>query len=113
MLTCICPACGTRCSHTTGIKSPRLSKRYTPEFRQRIVELYRSGRGFNELAREWGVSSWSIRHWVKRAERDARGGDNELTSTQREELTRLRDENRRLKDEREILAKAAAVFKEM
>jgi transposase len=77
------------------------------------VELYRAGRGFNELAREWGVSSWSIRRWVKRAERDARGSDDELTGTQHEELKRLRNENRRLKEERKILAKAAAVFKEM
>jgi transposase len=56
------------------------------------------------------VSSWSIRHWVKQAERDIGGGDRGLTSSEREELTRLRTENRRLQEERELLSKAAALF---
>jgi transposase len=75
-----------------------------------MVALYRAGRGFNELAAEFGVTSWSIRQWVKRADRDAGGGDGGLTTAEREELTRLRRENRRLKEERDILSKAAAWF---
>ena len=84
--------------------------RYTPEFRRQMVALHRVGRTFNELAAEFGVTSWSIRQWVKRADRDAGRGDGGLTTAEREELTRLRRENRRLKEEREILSKAAAWF---
>ena len=75
-----------------------------------MVALHRAGRSFNELAAEFGVTSWSIRQWVKRADRDAGRGDGGLTTAEREELTRLRRENRRLKEEREILSKAAAWF---
>jgi transposase len=85
-------------------------KRYTPEFRRQMVELHRSGRRFDELGREFGVTPGSIRQWVKRSARDTGTGDGGLTSTEREELTRLRRENRRLKEEREILSKAAAWF---
>jgi transposase len=85
-------------------------KRYTPEFRQQMVELQRSGRSFEELGREFGVTSWSIRQWVKRAARDAGRGDGGLTSVEREELTRLKHEVRQLRQEREILSKAAAWF---
>lgn len=83
---------------------------YTPEFRQQMVELVRLGRTYEDLAEEFGCTSWSIRQWVKRAERDAGRGDGGLTSTEREELTRLRRENRKLRQEREILSKAAAWF---
>ena len=75
-----------------------------------MVALHRVGRTFNELAAEFGVTSWSIRQWVKRADRDDGRGDGGLTTAEREELTRLRRENRRLKEEREILSKAAAWF---
>lgn len=85
-------------------------KRYTPEFRRQMVELHRTGRSFNELAKEFGCTSWSIRQWVKQADRDNGRGDGGLTSEEREELTRLRRENRRLREEREILSKAAAWF---
>ncbi len=61
-----------------------------------------------ELAREFGPTPWTIALWVKQGNRDAGRGDGELTTTERAELTRLRRENRRLKMEREILAKAAA-----
>lgn len=83
---------------------------YTPEFRQQMVELVRVGRKYDELAQEFGCSSWSIRQWVKRADRDAGRGDGGLTSEERRELSQLRRENRQLKLEREILAKAAAWF---
>jgi transposase len=62
------------------------------------------------LAKEFGCTSWSIRQWVKQADRDGGRGDGGLTSAEREELTRLRRENRRLREEREILSKAAAWF---
>ena len=50
-------------------------KRYTPEFRRQMVEPHRTGRSFNELAKEFGCTTWSIRQWVKQAERDAGRGD--------------------------------------
>lgn len=54
--------------------------------------------------------AWTIGLWVKQAQRDAGGGDGGLTSAEHEELQRLRRENRRLKEERDILSKAAAWF---
>ena len=83
---------------------------YTPEFRRQMVELHRAGRSFDELAKEFGCTSWSIRQWVKQADRDTSRGDGGLTTAEREELVRLRRENRHLKEEREILSKVAAWF---
>jgi transposase len=84
--------------------------RYTPEFRKQMVALVRSGCNAASLSREFGPSAMTIGTWVKQASRDAGQGDGGLTSAEREELTRLRRENRRLKEEREILSKAAAWF---
>jgi len=75
-----------------------------------MVDLHRAGRGYDELAREFGCTSWSIRQWVKQADRDVGRGDGGLTTAERQELTRLRRENRQLKVERDILSKAAAWF---
>ena len=83
---------------------------YTPEFRRQMVELHRAGRSFDELAKEFGCTSWSIRQWVKQADRDTGRGDGGLTTAEREELVRLRRENRQLREERTNLAKAAAWF---
>ena len=89
---------------------PRSHAAYPPEFRRRMVELVRSGRNPEELARQFEPTAQSIRNWVCQADLDeGRRGDG-LTSAEKEELTRLRRENRRLKLEREILAKAAAWF---
>ncbi|MGH6795478.1 MAG: transposase [Methylocella sp.] len=85
-------------------------KRYAPEFRRQMVELHRAGRRFNELSKEFGCSAWAIRYWVKQADRDRGKGDGGLTTAEREELTRLRRENRKLLQERDILSKAAAWF---
>jgi transposase len=84
--------------------------RYAPEFRRQMVELVRTGRSPAELSREFGPTAWTIALWVKQAARDAGKGDGGLTSAERQELTQLRRDNRRLREEREILSKAAAWF---
>jgi transposase len=84
--------------------------RYAPEFRRQMVELVRVGRSPAELSREFGPSAWTIALWVKQTARDAGTGDGGLTTAERQELTQLRRENRRLREEREILSKAAAWF---
>jgi transposase len=75
-----------------------------------MVELVRAGRSPEELAREFEPSAQAIRTWVQQAERDGGQRDDGLTSAEREELRRLRREVRQLRQEREILAKAAAWF---
>jgi transposase len=75
-----------------------------------MVGLVRAGRAYSELSKEFGCSTWAIRCWIKRSDRDKDGGDGGLTTVEREELTRLRREVRRLTQEREILSKAAAWF---
>jgi transposase len=84
--------------------------RYTPEFKRQMVELARTGRTPASLAKEFGPTAWSIATWIKQAARDIGKGDGGLTSAEREELAQLRRENRRLKEKREILSKAAAWF---
>ena len=84
---------------------------YPPEFRRQLVELVRAGRSPTDLAREFEPSAEAIRNWVKQAERDVgRGTDGGLPSDERDELARLRREVRQLRQERDILAKAAAWF---
>ena len=83
---------------------------YPPEFRQQMVDLVRAGRSPEELARQFEPSAQAIRNWVSQADRDEGRRQDGLTSADREELRRLRGENRQLRQEREILAKAAAWF---
>ena len=89
---------------------PRSHPPYPLEYRRRIVELARSGRKIDELAREFEPSANAIRIWVKQAELDEGLRSDGLTTAEREELNRLRRENRVLREEREILSKAAAWF---
>ena len=83
---------------------------YPPEYRERMVELVRAGRTAQELSREFEPTAQSIRNWVKQADLDEGRREDGLTSSEREEVRRLRRENRQLKLEREILAKATAWF---
>ena len=85
-------------------------KRYSPELQQQIVRLVRSGRTPEEVAREFEPSAQAIRNWVKQAELDEGTRTDGLKTEEREELARLRRENARLREEREILSKAAAWF---
>ncbi len=83
---------------------------YPPEYRRKIVDLVCAGRSPEELAAEFAVSAQSIRNWVKQHGADLSEGSDGLTSVEREELRRLRRENKQLRLEREILSKAAAWF---
>jgi len=83
---------------------------YPQEFRDQIVELARAGRTPAELAKEFEPSAQTICNWVAQADRDEGRRDNGLSCVEQDELRRLRKENRRLREEREILSKAAAWF---
>ena len=89
---------------------PQSRPPYAPEFRQQMIELVRAGRTPEELSREFEPTAQTIHNWVKQADRDAGRRLDGATSAEREELRRLRRDNKRLRQEREILAKAAAWF---
>jgi transposase len=89
---------------------PRSHPPYPLEFRNQILELIRSGRTPEDLAKEFEPTAETIRNWVAQADRDAGTRHDGLATAEREELRQLRRENRRLREEREILAKAAAWF---
>src|SRR5258708_8176013 len=84
--------------------------RYTPEFKRQMVDLVRGGRTAASLSKEFGPTPWTIGLWVRQAKRDAGKGDGGLTTAEREEVSRLRREDRNPKGEREILSQAAAWF---
>jgi transposase len=83
---------------------------YPPEFRREAVQLAQSTeRSIAQVARDLGVSNQTLHSWIKQADVDA-GRCEGLSTDEREELRRLRRENRTLLQEREILKKAAAFF---
>src|SRR5574341_2280591 len=93
-------------SRQTSRPQPRSRPRaaYPAEFRQQLVELVRAGRTPEELGREFEPSAQAIRNWVQQADRDEGRREDGMTTVEREELRRLRRENRRLQMERDILA---------
>jgi transposase len=93
---------------STMAARPRRS--FTPEFKAHTVDLVRtSGKSVAEVCRDLDLTETAVRRWVAQAEIDA-GQRIGLTTSEREELSRLRRENRVLREEREILRKAAAFF---
>jgi transposase len=91
---------------------PKNRPPYAPEFRQQLIELVRAGRTPEDLSREFEPSAQSIWNWVRQAERDQGSRLDGPTTDEKEELRRLRRENRVLREEKEILKKAAAWFAE-
>ena len=89
---------------------PKSRPPYAPEVRRQLVALVRSGRDPEELARQFEPTAQSIRNWVAQADRDAGQRHDGLTTEEREELRKLRREVKTLREEREILKKAAAWF---
>ena len=88
----------------------RFKPPYPPEFRARIIELVRSGRSLTSLAKEFDVNHMTITAWLRQADLDGGKRTDGLTTDEKAELARLRRENARLREEKEILEKAAAWF---
>lgn len=93
-------------------KSKRKRRSFTEEFKAGAVRLVlNESRSVPAVARDLDLTESSLRNWVEQAKTDAgRGKPGALTTAERDELTRLRRENRILQEEREILKKAAAFF---
>jgi transposase len=94
-------------------KKPRRHRRaFTPEFKAEIVELCQRGdRSVGQVGRDFDLTETAVREWVKQAERDeGTRQDGGLTSSERKELAQLRAENRRLREDVEILKRATAFF---
>ncbi len=94
---------------------PETRPPYAPEFRRQMVELIRAGRDPADLAREFEPSAQAIRNWVVQADRQEgrrepkpSAADAPLSTAERDELARLRRENKQLRLERDILSQAAA-----
>jgi len=92
-------------------KSRRPRRRFTDEFKQQAVRLVLDeGKSVTAVARELDLVASALGTWVKHAQADRTKGRTGLTTAEREELTRLRKENRVLQEERDILKKATAFF---
>ena len=95
---------------TMGKKRPRRRRSFTPEFKAEIVDACRRGdRSVGQVARDFDLTETAVRSWVKQADVDA-GRQDGLTTAEREELAQLRRENRRLREDVEILKRATAFF---
>ena len=92
-------------------RSRRPRRQFTDEFKQQAARLVLDeGRSVTVVARELDLTRTALQNWVEQARADRSGGKTGLTTAERDELARLRKENRILQEEREILKKAAAFF---
>jgi len=95
-----------------GSRKPRRRRSFTAEFKAEIVDLCQRGdRSVGRVAKDFDLTETAVREWVRQAGRDAgTAGDGGLTTTERQELSDLRRENRRLREDVEILKRATAFF---
>ncbi len=95
---------------TMAKKKPRPRRSFTSEFKAEIVAACQRGdRSIGQVARDFDLTETAVREWVKQAEIDD-GRREGLTTAEREELAQLRRENRRLREDVEILRRATAFF---
>jgi transposase len=89
---------------------PKTRPAYPEQFRREAIELLRAGRSPRELSESLGVSEQTLRNWRRQDQIDRRERDDGITTDERAELARLRRENTRLRQERDLLKRAAAFF---
>lgn len=92
------------------VSVPKTRPAYPERFRREAIELLRAGRTPRELSESLGVSQQTLRNWRRQDQLDHHERDDGLTTDEREELRRLRRENARLTQERDLLKRAAAFF---
>lgn len=93
-----------------GKREQRPRRAFTPEFKAEVVELCRVGdRSIGQVARDLDLNETTVRNWMNQADVDA-GARDGVTSAERDEIARLRKENRRLREDRDILRRATAFF---
>ena len=96
---------------TVAKRKPRPRRSFTPEFKAEIVEACRRGdRSIGQVARDFDLTETAVREWVRQADIDAGTRHDGLTSAEREELSAMRRENRRLREDVETLRRATAFF---
>ena len=96
---------------TVANKKPRRSRSFTPQFKAEIVDACRRGdRSIGRVAKDFDLTETAVREWVRQADLDAGARNDGLTSAERDELSQLRRENRRLREDVEILRRATAFF---
>jgi len=96
-----------------GSKPPRRRRAFTSEFKAEIVEqCLRGDRSVGQVSRDFDLTETAVREWVKQAQLDAGERLDGLTSEERDELAKLRRENRRLREDVDILKRATAFFAE-
>src|SRR5258707_11921037 len=94
-----------------GKKKPRPRRSFTRDFKAEIVELCQRGeRSVGQIAKDFDLTETAVREWLKQAERDAGARTDGLTTTEKDELAALRRENRRLREDVDILKRATAFF---
>ncbi|WP_329474978.1 transposase [Kribbella sp. NBC_01484] len=94
-----------------GKKKPRPRRSFTSEFKAEIVELCQRGdRSVGQVAKDFDLTETAVREWLRQAERDAGTRTDGLTTSEKDELAQLRRENRRLREDVEILKRATAFF---
>jgi transposase len=93
-------------------KKPRQRRSFTPEFKAEIVDLCQQGdRSVGQVARDFDLTETAVREWVRQAGRDTGvRPDGGLTTSEKQELAQLRRENRRLREDVEVLKRATAFF---
>ena len=93
-----------------GKKRSRPRRSFTPEFKAEIVELCQRDRTVRQVSQDFDLTETAVREWVKQADLDAGTRSDGLTSDERDELAALRRENRRLREDVDILKRATAFF---
>ncbi|MFF0372724.1 transposase [Micromonospora sp. NPDC005087] len=94
-----------------GKKRPRPRRSFTPEFKAEIVELCQRGdRTLRQVSQDFDLTETAVREWVKQAELDTGVRADGLMTDERAELAQLRKENRRLREDVDVLKRATAFF---
>lgn len=91
-------------------KKPKTRRSFTPEFKQQLVDLYRSGKRKCDIIREYDISSSMLDRWIAQSENSGSFKEKDNRTPEQQELIELRKQNQQLKMENDILKQAALIL---